>query len=43
MVNQIATKRLRLRQLDVGESRALLNGRAQPERPWISGYPIEAP
>jgi len=41
MVNQIATKRLRLRQLDVGESRALLNGRAQPERPWISGYPIE--
>jgi RimJ/RimL family protein N-acetyltransferase len=41
MVNQIATERLQLRQLDVGESRALLNGRAHPERPWISGYPIE--
>jgi RimJ/RimL family protein N-acetyltransferase len=41
MVNQIVTERLRLRQLDVGEARALLDGYAQPERPWIGGYPIE--
>ncbi len=41
MVNHIVTERLRLRQLEVGEARALLDGRAQPERPWIGGYPIE--
>jgi RimJ/RimL family protein N-acetyltransferase len=41
MVNHIVTERLKLRQLDVGEARALLDGRAHPERPWISGYPIE--
>jgi RimJ/RimL family protein N-acetyltransferase len=41
VVNEIVTTRLRLRQLDVGEARALLDGRAHPERPWIAGYPIE--
>ena len=41
MVNQILTERLRLRQLDVGEARGLLEGRAHAERPWIGGYPIE--
>ena len=41
MVNHIVTERLRLRQLEVGEARALLDGRAHPARPWISGYPIE--
>ncbi len=41
MVNQILSERLRLRQLDVSEARALLAGRAHLERPWIGGYPIE--
>jgi RimJ/RimL family protein N-acetyltransferase len=41
VVNQIVTERLFLRQLEVGEARALLDGRAHPERPWMHGYPIE--
>ncbi|HEX9342524.1 MAG TPA: GNAT family N-acetyltransferase [Actinomycetota bacterium] len=41
MVNEIKTERLWLRQLPVEEARALLNGTAQPELPWMAGYPIE--
>jgi RimJ/RimL family protein N-acetyltransferase len=41
MGNDIVTERLRLRQLEAGEARALLNGKADPDRPWIGGYPIE--
>jgi RimJ/RimL family protein N-acetyltransferase len=41
VVNQIVTERLWLRQLAASEARALLDGRAQPDLPWIGGYPIE--
>ncbi len=41
MVNQILTERLRLLQLDVVQARNLLAGRANSERPWIRGYPID--
>jgi RimJ/RimL family protein N-acetyltransferase len=41
MGNQITTARLCLRQLEADEARALLRGRADPERPWAAGYPIE--
>jgi RimJ/RimL family protein N-acetyltransferase len=41
IVNQILTKRLQLLQLDVVQVRNLLEGRADAERPWMSGYPIE--
>jgi RimJ/RimL family protein N-acetyltransferase len=39
--NRIETDRLCLRQLQVEEGRELLQGRADPERPWMSGYPIQ--
>jgi RimJ/RimL family protein N-acetyltransferase len=39
--NRIETDRLCLRQLELGEARELLQGRAAPERPWMSGYPIQ--
>src|SRR6266542_1924822 len=41
MVNQILTERLRLLQLDPAQARNLLEGRADSERPWMRGYPIE--
>jgi RimJ/RimL family protein N-acetyltransferase len=41
MGNRIATERLCLRQLELEEARALLQGRADPERPWAAGYPIQ--
>jgi RimJ/RimL family protein N-acetyltransferase len=40
-VNQILTERLRLLQLDAVQARNLLEGRAEVERPWLAGYPIE--
>jgi RimJ/RimL family protein N-acetyltransferase len=39
--NRILTERLCLRQLEVVEARALLRGKADPERPWMTGYPIQ--
>jgi RimJ/RimL family protein N-acetyltransferase len=39
--NRIDTDRLYLRQLEVEEARELLQGRADPERPWMPGYPIQ--
>jgi RimJ/RimL family protein N-acetyltransferase len=39
--NRIETDRLCLRQLELEEARELLQGRADPERPWASGYPIQ--
>jgi RimJ/RimL family protein N-acetyltransferase len=41
MLNQIPTKRLWLLQIDTVQARNLLAGRADAERPWMSGYPIE--
>ena len=41
MGNRIATERLCLRQLELEEARALLQGRADPARPWAAGYPIQ--
>jgi RimJ/RimL family protein N-acetyltransferase len=41
MGNRIESERLCLRQLDPGEARALLCGRADPERPWMAGYPLQ--
>ena len=41
MGNRILTERLCLRQLEVVEARALLRGKADPERPWMTGYPIQ--
>src|SRR6266496_3172732 len=41
MVNQILTERLWLLQLDVAQARNLLEGRADSERPWMRGYPID--
>jgi RimJ/RimL family protein N-acetyltransferase len=41
MANRIETERLCLRQLEADEARELLRGRAHPERPWASGYPIQ--
>lgn len=41
MVNQILTERLRLLQLDAAQARNLLEGRADAERPWSGGYPID--
>jgi RimJ/RimL family protein N-acetyltransferase len=41
MGNRIESERLCLRQLDPGEARALLRGRADPERPWMAGYPMQ--
>jgi RimJ/RimL family protein N-acetyltransferase len=39
--NQIETDRLCLHQLEVEEARGLLQGRADPERPWVADYPIQ--
>jgi RimJ/RimL family protein N-acetyltransferase len=41
MGNRIQTERLRLRQLEAEEGRALLRGEADPERPWMAGYPMQ--
>jgi RimJ/RimL family protein N-acetyltransferase len=41
MAYEIMAERLCLRQLDLDEARALLEGRSQPERPWARGYPTE--
>ena len=39
--NRIETERLRLHQLEVEEARGLLQGRADPGRPWVADYPIQ--
>lgn len=39
--NRIETERLCLHQLEVEEARRLLQGRADPERPWVADYPIQ--
>jgi RimJ/RimL family protein N-acetyltransferase len=41
MGNRIESERLCLRQLAPEEARALLQGRADPERPWMAGYPMQ--
>jgi RimJ/RimL family protein N-acetyltransferase len=41
MGNRIGSERLCLRQLEPGEARALLQGQADPERPWMAGYPTQ--
>jgi RimJ/RimL family protein N-acetyltransferase len=39
--NLIETERLCLHQLEVEEARGLLQGRADPEWPWVADYPIQ--
>ena len=39
--NLIQSERLCLRQLEAEEARALLRGKADPERPWMAGYPMQ--
>ena len=39
--NRIETERLCLHQLEVEEARRLLQGVADPERPWVADYPIQ--
>jgi RimJ/RimL family protein N-acetyltransferase len=41
MGNRIQSERLCLWQLDVEEARGLLQGRADPGRPWMAGYPMQ--
>jgi RimJ/RimL family protein N-acetyltransferase len=41
MGNRIQSERLCLRQLGVDEARALLQGKADPARPWMAGYPMQ--
>ena len=41
MGNRIRSERLCLRQLEMEEARALLQGKADPERPWMAGYPMQ--
>ena len=41
MGNRIRSERLCLRQLEGAEARALLQGKADPERPWMAGYPMQ--
>jgi RimJ/RimL family protein N-acetyltransferase len=41
MGNLIRSERLWLRQLEAEEARALLQGKADPERPWMAGYPMQ--
>jgi RimJ/RimL family protein N-acetyltransferase len=41
MGNRIQSARLCLRQLEAGEARALLQGKSDPERPWMAGYPMQ--
>jgi RimJ/RimL family protein N-acetyltransferase len=41
MGNRIQSERLCLRQLEADEARALLQGKADPARPWLAGYPMQ--
>ena len=41
MGNLIRSERLALRQLETEEARALLQGKADSERPWMAGYPMQ--
>ena len=41
MGNLIRSERLALRQLETEEARALLQGEADSERPWMTGYPMQ--
>ena len=41
MGNRIQSERLCLRQLEADEARALLQGKADPARPWMAGYPMQ--
>jgi RimJ/RimL family protein N-acetyltransferase len=41
MGNLIRSERLWLRQLEAEEARALLQGKADPGRPWMAGYPMQ--
>ena len=41
MGNRIESERLCLHQLEPAEGRALLQGKADPERPWMAGYPMQ--
>jgi RimJ/RimL family protein N-acetyltransferase len=41
MGNRIRSERLCLYQLEPDEARALLQGKADPERPWMAGYPMQ--
>ena len=41
MGNRIRSERLCLRQMEVEEARALLQGKGDPERPWMAGYPMQ--
>jgi RimJ/RimL family protein N-acetyltransferase len=41
MGNLIRSDRLWLRQLEAEEARSLLQGKADPERPWMAGYPMQ--
>jgi RimJ/RimL family protein N-acetyltransferase len=41
MGNRILSERLCLRQLEADEARALLQGRGDPELPWMAGYPMQ--
>ena len=41
MGNLIRSERLWLRQLEAEEARALLQGKADPGRQWMAGYPMQ--
>jgi RimJ/RimL family protein N-acetyltransferase len=41
MGNRIQSARLCLRQLEAEEARALLQGKSDPEWPWMAGYPMQ--
>ena len=41
LANRIQSERLCLYQLEVDEARALLQGKADPARPWLAGYPMQ--
>jgi RimJ/RimL family protein N-acetyltransferase len=41
MGNRIQSARLCLRQLEAEEARALLQGKSDPDRPWMAGYPMQ--
>jgi RimJ/RimL family protein N-acetyltransferase len=41
MGNLIRSERLCLRQLEAEEARALLQGKPDPQRPWMAGYPMQ--
>jgi hypothetical protein len=40
MVNRIRSERRCLRQMEVEDAGALLQGKGAPERPWMAGYPM---